>query len=224
MRFKRSKGFLYPRERLREHGAGALTDGELLAIFLRTGIPGTNVLDLANELLRQLGGLGKLLQAPAERLLELPGIGPAKCAQLLAALELTQRGLAAPLQRQACFAQPKAVARFLQTWLSGKVHETFACLFLDQQHRLIAAEELFQGTINHAPVHPRELVRRTLAHNAAAVIFAHNHPSGAREPSLADITITQRLRDTLTTIEVRVLDHFIIGAGEPLSMAERGLL
>ncbi|RME34518.1 MAG: JAB domain-containing protein [Gammaproteobacteria bacterium] len=213
-----------PRERLLELGAQALSDAELLAIFLRTGVKGRSAVDLARELLREGDGLAGLLDREGRELASLHGLGPAKASQLLAALELGRRYLAARLRRDTAFTSPEQTRQYLSLRLRGRPFEVFACLFLDNRHRLIAFEELFSGTIDGASVHPREVVRRCLAHNAAAVILAHNHPSGVAEPSRADRQITRRLQQALELIDVRVLDHLVVGEGEPVSFAERGLI
>jgi DNA repair protein RadC len=213
-----------PRERLLSHGVQALADAELLAVVLRTGARGLGVLELARQLLHRYDGLPGVLAAPAAELIATAGIGQAKYCQLAAALELARRGLQAKLSAAGTLSSPRASAEFLRTWLRGYPYEVFAVVFLDNRHRVLASEELFRGTIDGASVHPREVVRRALAHNAAALILAHNHPSGVAEPSAADIAVTRRLSDALALIDVRVLDHFIIGDGEPLSLAERGLI
>lgn len=213
-----------PRERLLAHGARALADAELLALFLRTGVRGSSALDLARVLLVRFGGLDALLAAPAREVIAQSGVGPAKYAQLAAATELARRALEHGLKRETSLASPRASAEFLRAWLRRYPYEVFACVFLDNRHRVIACEEMFRGTIDGASVHPREVVRRALAHNAAALILAHNHPSGVAEPSQADIAITRRLVDALALVDVRVLDHFVVGEGEPLSLAERGLI
>jgi len=213
-----------PRERLLRNGAAALADAELLAILLRTGSRGRSALDLARALLVRYGGVDGLLAAPAAEVLRERGLGPSKYCPLLAAVELARRTLEAPLRRVGALGGPRDSAAFLRAWLKLRPYEVFAALFLDNRHRVIAVEELFRGTIDGASVHPREVVRRALAHNAAALIVAHNHPSGVAEPSAADLALTRRLADALALIDVRVLDHFIVGDGEPLSLAERGLL
>ena len=213
-----------PREKLLQRGPGALSDAELLAIFLRTGTRGRSALDLARELLGRYGGLRRLLGAPAEELYRAPGLGPAKYAQLQAALEMARRHLGERLRRGEAFQDPAGVARYLSAQLRDRDREVVACLFLDHRHRLLAYEELFQGTLDGAEVHPREVARRALALNAAAVILAHNHPSGVAEPSAADRALTRRLREALALVGVRLLDHFVVGDGPPLSLAERGLL
>ena len=213
-----------PREKLLERGAGALSDAELLAIFLRTGLPGKSAVDLARELLSDFGGLSGLLAADRRRVCCGKGLGVAKYAQLQAVLELSRRYVLTRLSAQDVLTSPEATRDYLKLRLYGSPHEIFACLFLDNRHRVILYEELFRGTIDGASVHPREVVRRVIETNAAAVIFAHNHPSGVAEPSPADLRITQRLKEALALIEVRVLDHIIVGDGEGTSFAERGLL
>ncbi|MGA9343335.1 MAG: DNA repair protein RadC [Rhodanobacteraceae bacterium] len=209
-----------PREKLLERGGGALSDAELLAVFLGSGRRGQSAVDLGRNLLETAGGLKSLLDAPNST----PGIGRVAWCRLKAALELGRRYLDAELRASEALTDPAASARYLKARLSGYPYEVFACLFLDNRHRVLAFEEMFRGSIDGASVHPREVVRRCLAHNAAAVIFAHNHPSGVAEPSQADRAITMRLRDSLTLIDVRVLDHFVIGAGAPTSLATRGWL
>jgi DNA repair protein RadC len=213
-----------PREKLLTRGAASLSDAELLAIFLRTGIPGKSALDLARELLVQFNSLRVLIDSSQTELCKLGGLGPAKYVQLKAALELGRRYLEETLKREPPLKSPEMTRHFLMSRLRAYPYEVFACLFLDNRHRIITFEELFTGTIDGASVHPREVVRRCLFHNAAAVIFAHNHPSGVSEPSQADKHITRRLADALGLIDIRVLDHFVIGDGESVSFAERGLL
>lgn len=213
-----------PREKLLELGAKALSDAELLAIFLRTGIRNKPVLELARDLLARFGGIRGLLEAEREALTATPGVGTAKFVQLQAALELTERFLETSFSRGDAISDPGMTRRYLKGKLRGYVREVFACLFLDNQHRLICYEELFFGTIDGASVHPREVVRRVLKHNAAAVIFAHNHPSGVAEPSQADRRITERLKSALALVDVRVLDHMVVGDQDVTSFAERGLL
>jgi len=213
-----------PREKLLARGPGALSDAELLAIFLRTGVAGRTAVDLARELLQTFGGLRPLLEAERDRFCAHHGLGLAKFAQLQAVLEMARRHLQAELQRSDTLENPDATRRFLCSRLRHHPSEVFACLFLDNRHRVIVFEELFRGTIDGASVHPREVVRRALVHNAAAVILAHNHPSGVAEPSQADIRLTGRLAAALALIDVRVLDHFVIGDGDGVSLAERGLL
>ncbi len=212
-----------PREKLLSRGAAALSDAELLAIFLRTGVQGKTAVDLARELLDEHGGLRALLELDQKGFCASHGLGVAKYAQLQAVLEMARRHLQERLQRGDAMTSPELTAKFLQHKLRDYPFEVFACLFLDNRHRLIAYEELFRGTIDGASVHPREVVRRALLHNAAAVIFAHNHPSGVAEPSESDRTITGRLKQALSLIDVRVLDHFVVG-DQPISMADRGFL
>lgn len=213
-----------PREKLLQRGAGALSDAELLAIFLRTGTRGKSAVDVARELVSRFGGLGPLLQASKASFCEARGLGEAKYVQLQAVLELARRHLGEALVRDSVFTSPSAVKHFLQAQLAHRHQEVFAALFLDTRHRLIASEELFFGTIDGASVYPREVVKRALQHNASAVIFAHNHPSGVAEPSRDDEIITRRLKDALGLVDVRVLDHLVVGAGCAVSMAERGLI
>jgi DNA repair protein RadC len=214
-----------PRERLLAQGATALSDAELLAIFLRVGLPGKSAVDLARELIGRFGGLNRLFAATRGEFSAVPGMGPAKYAQLQAVLEMARRALAEELRTGAAFGSPGAVRDYLRLHLAGLPHEVFYALWLDAQHRLLAAEELFRGTLTQTSVFPREVVKRALAHNAAAVILAHNHPSGVAEPSLADELLTRELRQTLALVDVRVLDHFIVaGQAQPLSFAERGLM
>lgn len=208
-----------PREKLLARGGGALSDAELLAVFLGSGGRGQSAVDLGRTLLTDAGGLKSMLDLPRGR-----GIGAVAWCRLVAALELGRRYLDAELKTSTALADPATSARFLKARLAAYPYEVFACLFLDNRHRVIAFEELFRGTIDGANVHPREVVRRCLAHNAAAVIFAHNHPSGVAEPSQADRSITLRLREALGLIEVRVLDHIVVGDGPPISLAERGWL
>jgi len=213
-----------PRERLLAHGAAQLSDAELLAIFLRTGSRGQSALDLARALLGRFESLSAIIaQSPGE-LCTLPGLGEAKAAQLLAAVELTRRALGEKLAAGHAMASPTAVRDYLRLSLSGREHEVFVAVMLDAQHRVIASEELFRGTLTQTSVYPREVVKCALRHNAAAVIFAHNHPSGAAEPSHADEMLTRSLKSALSLVDVRVLDHFIVAGSEALSFAERGLL
>ncbi len=211
-----------PREKLLHQGASALSDAELLAIFLRTGIPGKTAVDLARDLLLKFSSLRGLLTASRSQFCSQPGLGPAKYAQLQAMLEMGKRHLRATLVRDDALTDPTATREYLSARLRDHVFEVFACLFLDNRHRIIHFEELFRGTINGASVHPREVVRQTLEHNAAAVIFAHNHPSGVAEPSEADRQLTRRLQAALELIDVRVLDHIVIGDGESVAFSERG--
>ena len=211
-----------PREKLLQRGPQSLSDAELLAIFLRTGMRGKTAVDLARELLAGHGGLRALLEADARSFCSAPGLGTAKYAQLQAVLEMARRHLGETLQRGDALRNPGDTRRYLRARLRGLPREVFTCLFLDNRHRVIACEELFQGTIDGATVHPREVVRRALHHNAAALILAHNHPSGVAEPSRADRSLTERLRQALALVDVRVLDHLVVGDGEEVSFAERG--
>ncbi|MFA5627580.1 MAG: DNA repair protein RadC [Thiohalomonadaceae bacterium] len=213
-----------PREKLLRHGPHALSDAELLAIFLRTGVKGMSAVDLARQLITDFGGLRPLLEANCKNFCRHKGLGEAKYVQLQATLELGQRHLLATLQRGDALTSPADTRRFLAARLRGYAHEVFAALFLDNRHRVIAFEELFTGTIDGASVYPREVIKRALHHNAAALILAHNHPSGVAEPSRADESITRRLKEALALVDMRVLDHFIIGDGEITSLAERGLI
>ena len=211
-----------PREKLLAQGGAALTDAELLAIFLRTGVAGKSAVDLARELLANFGGLRQLCRAESGQFCAAKGLGLAKYAQLQAVLELSRRVLQQELARSESFSNPDAVSSFLRLKLRDLRCEVFSALFLDAQHRLLAYEELAQGTLDAAAVYPREVVRAALRLGAAAVIFAHNHPSGVAEPSSADRRLTDRLRDALQLVDVRVLDHFVIGDGPPVSFAARG--
>ncbi len=211
-----------PRERLLARGAGNLSDAELLAIFLGSGLRGRDAVQTARELLHAHGPLRLLLDRSAHELAQLPGLGPARACSIAAALELGQRHLAADLERGTTLTDPDAAGRYFTQRLRTRPHEVFAALFLDTRHRALAFEELFSGTLDSAEIHPREVVRRALAHNAAAVIVGHNHPSGCPEPSAADRAITARLREALELVQVRLLDHFVIGDGRPVSLAARG--
>ena len=215
-----------PRERLLQKGAAALSDAELLAIFLRVGIRGKSAVDLARDLIDQFDGdLTQLVSANGKALSKLPGIGPAKAALLSASLELARRTLVNPMKERNALSSPQAVRDWLRLSLGGLQHEVFVALWLDAQNRLIATEELFRGTLTQTSVYPREVVKRALACNAGSVILAHNHPSGLAEPSTADQVLTSTLKQTLALIDVKVLDHFIITSGtEPFSFAERGLI
>ena len=214
-----------PREKLLARGAAALSDTELLALLLRTGLAGKGVMALAQELVDGFGGLAGLLHTDARDLGKVKGLGgPAKRSQLVAVLELARRAVAQQLRERPVFDSPQAVKHYLQLHLAQRGHEVFAVLFLDNHHRLIALEEMFRGTLTHAAVHPREVVVRALHHGAAGVVLAHNHPSGLVEPSKADEALTQALRAALLLVDVKVLDHVIVGPGAALSMAERGYL
>jgi DNA repair protein RadC len=208
-----------PREKLLARGPEALSDAELLAIFLRTGTRGKTAVDLARELLADFGGLRALLAADLERFCQSSGLGLAKYTQLKAVIEMAKRHLAERLIRREALADPAATRNFLIAKLRDLAHEIFACVYLDTRNQVIAFEELFRGTIDGASVHPREVVKQALARNAAAIIFAHNHPSGVAEPSDADRRLTTRLRAALALVEVRVLDHFVIGDGYAVSFA-----
>ena len=213
-----------PREKLLARGPGALSDAELLALLLRTGLPGKNALQMGQELLEKFGGVGGLLHAHADDLKSIKGLGPAKRAEIVAVLELARRALSEQLKEKPLFATPQAVRDYLQLQLGSRPHEVFAVLFLDSQHRLIALEELFRGTLSQTSVYPREVVVRALALNAASVVLAHNHPSGAAQPSRADEALTQTLKAALSLVDVRVLDHFVVTSTQAVSMAELGLL
>lgn len=213
-----------PRERLLAQGAAALSDAELLAIFLRTGCAGKSAVDLARELLLRFGSLRALLEADQTSFCAAQGLGQAKFTQLQAVLEMARRHMGESLQRGEAFTSPVRVKQFVAAHLRHRQQEVFAVLWLDNQHRLIAFRELFQGTIDGASVYPREVVKQALAVNAAAVIFTHNHPSGVAEPSQADERITTRLSDALGLVDIRVLDHLVVGDGDVVSFAERGLL
>jgi DNA repair protein RadC len=213
-----------PREKLLQRGPQALSDPELLAIFLRTGLRGKTAVDLARDLLAQYGGLRPLLQTDWHTLCQAPGLGKAKYSQIQAGMEMARRCLLETLQRVDVLTSPEVARSYLRARLRDRPHEVFACLFLDNRHRVICFEELFRGTIDGATVHPREVVKTALAHNAAAVIFAHNHPSGVADPSRADEMLTRRLKDALALVDVRVLDHVVVGDGDAVSFAERGLL
>jgi DNA repair protein RadC len=214
-----------PREKLLARGAGALSDTELLALLLRTGTPGRGVLQMAQEVLGRFGGIAGLLHTGADELKRIKGLGgPAKRAELVAVLELARRALAQQLKAREVFSTPHAVKEYLQLHLAGREHEVFAVLFLDAQNRLITMEELFRGTLTQTSVYPREVVLQALQHQAAAVVLAHNHPSGTVQPSRADEALTQTLKAALALVDVRVLDHVIVAPGQALSMAEKGLL
>ena len=222
-----------PREKLLARGPGALSDAELLALLLRTGIAGKGVLQMADELLQLkinangdagFDGIAGLLHATADDLKRVKGLGPATRSEIVAVLELARRAMAQQLRARTVFATPDAVKQYLQLQLSARPHEVFAVLFLDVQNRMLALEELFRGTLTQTSVYPREVVLRALHHQASAVVLAHNHPSGTAQPSRADEALTQTLKAALALIDVRVLDHVIVGTGEALSMAERGLM
>ena len=213
-----------PREKLQARGPGALADAELLAVLLRTGYKGCGVLTLAQQVLDSCGGFAGLLNAEPAKLKAIKGLGPAKRAELLAVMETARRALAQQMAAAPVFDSPGRVKDYLGLQLGGRPQEVFAVLFLDGQHRLLRLEEMFHGTLTQTSVYPREVLRRALALNAAAVVLAHNHPSGVAEPSRADEYLTQTLRTALQLIDVRVLDHIIVGQGQVVSLAERGLL
>lgn len=213
-----------PREKLLSLGPAALSDAELLAIFLRTGCVGKSAVDLARELLQEFGGLRPLLEASQTEFCRGPGLGNAKYAQLQAVLEMARRHLSASLQTGNALTSPDLVRQYLSARLRHHQREVFAVLFLDNQHRLITYAELFHGTIDSASVYPREVVKEALARNAAAIILAHNHPSGVAEPSQADRRITERIQAALELVDIRVLDHMVVGDSEVVSFAERGFL
>ena len=213
-----------PREKLLARGPAALGDAELLALLLRTGMAGKHVLQLAQELLDTFGGIAGLLATDVAALKAIKGLGPAKQAEIAAVMEIARRALAQPLQQRALLNDPQAATDFLRLQLGDRPHEVFALLLLDSQHRLIAFEELFRGTVNQASVYPREVVLRALHHQAAAVVLAHNHPSGLAEPSAADVALTRSLVDALALVGVRVLDHIVVTRARTASLAQLGLL
>lgn len=213
-----------PRERLLDKGAESLSDAELVAIFLRTGVKGKSAVDLARETLRRFGSLSALFAASGEAFYAVPGLGQAKYAQLQAVLEMARRALREQINRGVALNSPQTVRDYLRLKLQDRPHEVFVGVFLDAQNRVLAVEELFRGTLTQTSVYPREVVKRALHHNAAALIFAHNHPSGVAEPSRADEALTQALKQALALVDVKVLDHFVIGAAAAMSFAERGLL
>jgi DNA repair protein RadC len=215
---------LMPREKLAALGVGALSDAELLAVLLGTGAARQPVMQIAEQLLAGFGGLRGLLQAEHDSLQQQPGLGPAKSGQLMAVLELSKRYLGERIRRGSPLESPDLTEQYLKSVLRDHPHEVFACLFLDTRHRVIAYEELFHGTIDGATVYPRVVAEKALRHGAAALIAAHNHPSGVSEPSLADQAITRRLKDALALLDIRLLDHFVVGDGAPVSMASRGLV
>lgn len=213
-----------PREKLLRKGASSLSEAELLAIFLRTGLPGKSAVDLARELLGRFGNLTSLFAAGEIEFCQTPGMGTAKYAQLQAVLEMARRALQEEITQRDALSSPQVVRDFLRLKLQGLAHEVFMALFLDAQNRVIASEELFRGTLAQTSVYPREVVKRALHHNAAALIFAHNHPSGVAEPSHADQTLTQALKQALALVDIKVLDHFIVAGSGYLSFAEKGLM
>jgi len=213
-----------PREKLLQKGAQVLSDAELLAIFLRTGVTGFSAVELARQLLSHFGSLRALLESDQHQFCQQHGLGPAKYSQLQAVLEMSRRHLESTLSRGDALTDAATTKHYLQQRLRAYPYEVFACLFLDSKHRMISFDELFSGTIDSANVYPREVVKRALDHNAAAVIFAHNHPSGIAEPSQADYRVTQLLKSALDLVNIRVLDHIVIGDGETVSFAEIGKL
>jgi len=210
-----------PRERLLARGARALSDAELVAILLRTGLRGKSAVDLADDLLRRFGSMAKMLESD---LRGIKGLGPAKSAQFAAAFEILRRSLDEKLKERSALTSPGAVRDYLRLTLGRKDEEVFVCLWLDAQHKVTSVEEAFRGTLTQTSVYPREIVKAALARNAAAVIFAHNHPSGVAQPSQADQLLTRNLREALALVEVKVLDHFIVAGNQAISFAERGLL
>lgn len=213
-----------PREKLLDRGSEALSDAELIAVLLGSGVRGSSAVDLARKLITRFGSIRGLLRADRSECLSQLGLGPARYALLRAALELARRHHLDRLRIGPLVSSPDSTREFLLAQLRDRPYEVFCCLYLDNRHRLIVFEELFRGTIDRAGVHPREVLRQTLLHNAAAVIFAHNHPSGVLEPSHADELITRRLKEALGLVDVRVLDHFIIGDGRCFSFSEHGLI
>ncbi|MDX1458048.1 MAG: DNA repair protein RadC [Marinobacter sp.] len=213
-----------PRERLLTHGADSLSDAELLAIFLRTGTAGMPVMDLARHLIDTFAGLRGLMTASQRQFCSIKGLGLAKYAQVQAAMEMARRVMDEPLRQGSPLRSPEDTRAYLRSRLGTYPHEVFAALLLDNRHRVIQYREMFRGTIDGAAVYPREVVRQALEDNAAAVIFAHNHPSGVAEPSQADISLTVRLKEALGLVDIRVLDHMVVGHGEVVSLAERGLI
>jgi DNA repair protein RadC len=213
-----------PRERLIKHGAAMLSDAELLAVFLRVGVTGKSAVDLGRDMVLHFGSLAGLFSATLGDFSKLNGLGPAKYAQLQAVLELAKRSLSEEMQNGIALNSPQAVKQYLQLLLGGRAYESFAVLFLDVKNRLISCDELFRGTLTHTSVYPREVVKAALAHNAASLILAHNHPSGSPEPSQADHTLTQALKQALALVDVRVLDHFVVAGKHVHSFAENGEL
>lgn len=224
MAFKDLPTDAMPREKLLSRGASALSDAELLAILLRTGLAGCTVLQLSQAMLERFGGLAGLLNASGQDLGRIKGLGPAKRAEMLAVMELAKRATAQQLREREVLSSPEAVKHYLQLQLGHRPHEIFAVLFLDSQNRLIAMEEMFRGSLNQTSVYPREVALRALYHHAASVILSHNHPSGSVQPSAADKALTNTLRSALGLLDVRVMDHIIVAQGHSLSMAEEGLL
>jgi DNA repair protein RadC len=213
-----------PRERLLKLGAAALSEAELLAIFLRTGIAGKSAVELGRDLLARFGSLHRLFAAPLDDVAAVRGLGPAKYVQLQAVVEMARRALAEQIQDRDAMSSPQAVRDYLRLSLGARPHEVFVAMFLDAQNRLLGCEELFRGTLTQTSVYPREVVKTALRYNAAGVIFAHNHPSGVAEPSRADELLTQTLKQALSLVEIKTLDHFIVAGSKTISFAERGLL
>ncbi|HEX7272150.1 MAG TPA: DNA repair protein RadC [Casimicrobiaceae bacterium] len=213
-----------PRERLLRHGAGALSEAELLAILLRTGIAGASAVELGRALLARFGNLQRLFAATLPEIAAVRGLGPAKYVQLQAVVEMARRALQESIVERDALSSPQAVREFLRLSLAGRAHEIFLVMFLDSQNRLLGSEELFRGTLTQTSVYPREVVKTALRYNAAGVIFAHNHPSGVAEPSRADELLTQTLKQALALVEIKTLDHFIVAGSRTVSFAERGLL
>jgi DNA repair protein RadC len=211
-----------PRERLLAQGASSLSDAELVAVLLRTGVRGRSAVDLARDLIERCQGIAGLLERIATE--NVKGLGTAKRAQFVAALELARRSLSEQMKKRSALTSPGAVRVYLRLTLAARAHEVFVCIWLDAQHRVIDCAEVFRGTLTQTSVYPREIVKAALAANAAAVIFAHNHPSGAAQPSQADELLTRNLKDALALVEVKVLDHFIVAGSQAISFAERGLL
>ncbi len=213
-----------PRERLLKLGPGALSEAELLAIFLRTGIAGKSAVELGRDLMQRFGGLQRLFAATFEEVAGIRGLGPAKYAQLQAVVEMARRALSEQIGERDAMSSPRAVREYLTLSLGSRPHEVFVALFLDAQNRLLGSEELFRGTLTQTSVYPREVVKTALRYNAAGVIFAHNHPSGLAEPSRADELLTQTLKQALSLVEIKTLDHFVVAGTRTVSFAERGLL
>ncbi len=213
-----------PRERLISEGPAALSDSELLALFLRVGVKGRSAVELGRDLLLQFGSIQGLFSATLTQFSSVHGMGPAKFAQLQAVMELAQRALAEQIKAGELMGSPDAVRQYLRMTLGRQAHESFVVLFLDVKNRLLASEEMFRGTLTHTSVYPREVVKAALAHNAAGVLLAHNHPSGAPEPSEADLLLTRALMQALALVDVRVLDHFIVAGASVHSFAEHGQL
>ena len=213
-----------PREKLLRQGVAALTDAELVAVFLRTGVKGKSAVDLGRELLERFGGLSGLCRADKKSACAAPGVGEAKYALLQAVMEMARRTLNEDMQAGDALDSPDAVRAYLRLLLHGKEYEVFCCVFLDAQNRVIAVEELFRGTLTQTSVYPREIIKRALFHNAGALILAHNHPSGVAEPSQADRQLTRHLTEALALVDIRVLDHFIVAGAASLSFKEAGQL